>query len=365
MSAESPPPSGGLRGFMGFLIAHGQAPRVALEAEAVLQQRQVANSALSLRFALVLSLACMIATLGLMADSPVTVIGAMLIAPLMKPIVAFAYGAVTGNSRLMLRAFITVAVGIAITLLVAAGTEAAFDLRGLTSEILARTQPSLIDLGVAVAAAIAATLAATRPDVAETLPGVAVAVALVPPLCVSGIGLSTQQWSVASGAFILFAVNLAAIMFCAGIVFLIDGYGKSTRAVPGMLGISVLLAVLAPSLFASMKRLHVDDVAQDTVEHFLHELYPVNQTVHPDDLRRVDAVLFADHVFVFVELEAPDNAFSALQLRTLYERVSADLDKPVNLKLQFIRTDEMTIYPFKPATGDLPLYGADNPVPRR
>jgi len=351
--------------FFRFLRAHGEAHPKALESSALLLQRQNANSTLNARFITMLSLACVIASLGLMVDSAVTVIGAMLIAPLMKPITALAFGIVTGNGRLALRALLTVGSGILIVLLLAAGSEFVFELRGTTSEILARTRPSLIDLGVAVAAAIAATYAAARSDVADSLPGVAIAVSLVPPLCVTGIGLSVGEWQVAVGSFELFAVNLSAIIFCAGIVFLIDGYGKRLRALPGMLVVTACIGLLAPSLWRSMRALRVDDVSQETALEFLREKYPANLKAHPNDLRELDVIMMDDHVFMYLRIEAPDDVFSKAELDDLYQRLAANLDQPLNLKIQFVLTNEFMLYPYKEHGADQTLYGAGDQIPRR
>jgi uncharacterized hydrophobic protein (TIGR00271 family) len=93
-----------------------------------------------------------------------------------------------------------------------------------TSEILARTQPNVLDLGVALASGAAAGYAISRKEVAAALPGVAIAAALVPPLCVVGYGLGTSQLTIASGSLLLFITNLIAIIFAAALTFLALGF---------------------------------------------------------------------------------------------------------------------------------------------
>lgn len=170
-----------LRRLVAFLRGEGETGLVRREDPTVLLAMQVSYSALSLQFLLILGLASTIASLGLMADSAVAIVGAMLIAPLMRPILAIAYGVVTGNPRMLSRAVVTLSIGVLTTVLLAWLMEQLLGLREPTTEILARTRPSMIDLGVAVAAGIAAGLASVRRNVADTLPGVAIAVALVPP----------------------------------------------------------------------------------------------------------------------------------------------------------------------------------------
>ena len=97
-----------------------------------------------------------------------------------------------------------------------------------TPEILARTSPNLLDLGVALAAGAAAAWAVSRSSVAAALPGVAIAVALVPPLGVVGYGLGTSQFWISGGAFLLFLTNLAAIVLVGALVFVLLGF-RPTR----------------------------------------------------------------------------------------------------------------------------------------
>lgn len=334
------------------------------DADKALPEQQVANAHMSAQFMVMLSLSCVIASLGLMADSAAAVIGAMLISPLMKPIIALAYALVVGQRRIVLRSVVTIGVGIVLTIFVAGCTEQLFGLRGPTTELLARTQPSLLDLGVAVAAGIAAALATSRPTIADSLPGVAIAVALVPPLCAAGISISTQQWESASGSFELFGINLCAIIMCAAGVLLSDGRGKLRSALPGFAIVATLLGLLAPSLWRSMSELRHDDAAQSEVAAFLSLQYPINRQAHPDDLRKVAVIDEPDHVFVYVELDAPRDVFTNEQLEALRQRIARRLHQRVNLKVQFVLTAEVELYSHRPGE-TVPFYGADKPVPRR
>lgn len=350
----------------GFMRAEGESRDDQREVEEDLRATMVAYSTLTSQFAMILTLSSAIGSLGLMADSAVAIVGAMLIAPLMKPILAYAYGIVTADGWLQIRAAITLAAGILITILVAGLVEMVVGLRGPTTQIMSRTHPSLIDLGVAVAAGLAASMASVRRNVADTLPGVAIAVALVPPLCVSGIGFSIGAWSVGGGATLLFAVNLVAIIITSAAVFLIDGHGQMRRASHGfMFLITVAAAALAFPLTHAMNQLRADDLAQETVETYLLEQFPKNQTVHPNDLSRLDTLWYSDHVFVFVEIKASQSDFTKENGLELQRRLHAAFEKPVNLKVQLLLSAEFRIYPHK-LPGDAKLeYGVDELVPRR
>ena len=188
-------------------------------------------------FYVLIFLATTIAYYGLLQSSTAVIIGAMLIAPLMSPILAMAHGIVQGNTKLLRQAANTTFNGV----LLAIGTAVVFSF-GLTalsfpipptSEILARTQPNILDLMVALASGAAAAYAISRKEVASALPGVAIAAALVPPLAVVGYGIGTIQFDYAAGALLLFVTNLAAIILAGAGTFLSLGFRPPTRAERG------------------------------------------------------------------------------------------------------------------------------------
>ncbi len=165
-------------------------------------------------------LSCLIASLGLLQNSAAVIIGAMLIAPLMSPLVGFAVGLIRGDWRLMRQSALTLARGVGLTLLLAAGIGLLSPIKGPTSEMLARGQPSLPDLGVALASGMAGAYATARKDIPAALAGVAIAAALMPPICTVGIALAFRLPDLASGAFFLFVMNIIAITVGAGMIFL-------------------------------------------------------------------------------------------------------------------------------------------------
>jgi len=162
---------------------------------------------------LVLTLAAgAIATLGLLANSSAVVIGAMLIAPWMLPLRAAAFGILQGRLLLVGRALLTLLIGIAITVALSVLLGAAVGLPILGSEVAARTQPNLLDLGVALVAGAIAVYASVSSKAISSLAGTAIAVALVPPVCAFGLLLAKAQWGEALGAALLFAANLLGIL---------------------------------------------------------------------------------------------------------------------------------------------------------
>jgi uncharacterized hydrophobic protein (TIGR00271 family) len=188
------------------------------------------------RFAILLMMAAIIATAGLLADSTATVIGAMIVAPLGTPIMGTGLGIVTGNGRRMVASALTVLIGGAGVF--AIGWVLAAILPDLVpldenSQIIGRVSPSLIDLVAAVATGFAGAYGLARKDVSDVMPGVAIAISLVPPLAVVGITAQAGDMDGAFGAFQLFASNVLAMIVAGSILFTIYGYANEAIGTPG------------------------------------------------------------------------------------------------------------------------------------
>ena len=167
--------------------------------------------------------ASLIATLGLLANNAAVVIGAMVVAPWILPLRALVFGSLIGDRKLLLRAVATLGIGVAITTLLSMGLgliACNMDLlRVVPKEITARLQPNLLDLGIALAAGAIATYAKVNPGAVSSMAGTAIAVALVPPVCVMGIMLAAGELDDAQGAGLLFSANLLGILI-GGIIVL-------------------------------------------------------------------------------------------------------------------------------------------------
>lgn len=178
----------------------------------------------AITFVVLLALAALIATFGLLEDSTAAIIGAMVVAPLGGAMMALAGALVTGRSRWQLNAFVQVVLGslmvIAIGYLVSLLIP---DPLVLNPSLEARTAPGLLDLGVALAAGAAGAYVAARRTGSDALPGVAIAVSLVPPLATVGICAERGLYDDAAGALILFLTNFAAIVVVACVVFVLCG----------------------------------------------------------------------------------------------------------------------------------------------
>lgn len=210
-------------------------------------------------FTVLLVLASFIASFGLYQDSVASIIGAMVVAPLGGAIMAFAGAMVTARDRWMVITFAQVFLGalgvIAIGFIVAF---VAPDLLVLTPSLQARTSPGILDLGVALAAGAAGAYVAVRRTGSDALPGVAIAVSLVPPLATVGFCLELHRMSDAAGALLLFTTNFAAIVVAACIVFALAGaipdramLRERHRMRNGMIVAVIALVIIAVPLFAT------------------------------------------------------------------------------------------------------------------
>jgi uncharacterized hydrophobic protein (TIGR00271 family) len=215
-------------------------------------------------FWVMLFLSGVIATAGVVSDSTATVIGAMIVAPLATPILGVALGIVTGRGGLITRSLLYILAGIC--LVVSVGFLVAQLLPNPTdvlsnSQVLGRTSPTLMDLLAALATGFVGAIAITRRDVGDVLPGVAIAISLVPPLAVTGVCLGSHDPALAAGAFVLFASNVIAMIVTASVVFVVAKYnavsnerGRRHRRVYILL-MAMLVVVAVPMVVNSLSSL--------------------------------------------------------------------------------------------------------------
>ncbi|MHA6247687.1 TIGR00341 family protein [Pontibacter sp. CAU 1760] len=194
-------------------------------------------------FLTLMVLSTMLATFGLFSNSSPVIIGAMILAPLMAPIISLSMGVLRQEKQLMMSSLKTIGLGLLLSYLAAILLTLVTPLHTLNNEIMARIRPNLLDLGVAIISGIAGAYAHAREEVAKTLAGVAIAVALVPPLAVSGIGIGWAEWQVFYGALLLFLTNLAGIVLAGSFTFMLLGFSPFHLARKGLLT-SLLLVVM-------------------------------------------------------------------------------------------------------------------------
>ncbi|UGT44242.1 DUF389 domain-containing protein [Nocardia yamanashiensis] len=224
-------------------------------------------------FWIMLVLSSVIAVSGVVGDSTATVIGAMIVAPLSVPILGVALGIATGRGSLIARSLLLVATGIVLVVtigfLVAKLLPNPADVL-TNSQVAGRTSPKLMDLTAAFATGLVGVIAIIRRDVGDVLPGVAIAISLVPPLGVVGVCLGSNAPALALGAFVLFASNMVAMIVTATAVFIATGFAREAGAGAAKHGrayavlAAALLLVAIPMVVNSLSTLWADQIAEAT-----------------------------------------------------------------------------------------------------
>ena len=179
------------------------------------------------RFGFLLIMSVLIATLGLANNQPAAVIAAMVVAPLMTPVLGIACAATLGLVAQAKRLLLIVIAASLFAVALGWAVSASLVVNDLTPEELSRTAPRLRDLVIALAAGSAGMYSVVRKDLSGVVPGVAIAVALVPPLATVGIVLELHEWSLARGAALLYAMNVTAIVVAAIVVLLVTDFMES------------------------------------------------------------------------------------------------------------------------------------------
>lgn len=296
----------------------------------------------SFSFHFLLGTSSIIATLGLLANSVAIIIGAMIIAPLMGPIIGIAYAMVMGNRRLLRRSSLTLLTGTTLTIVTSGLTCYLVGLRTISPEILARTNPTLLDLGVAIAAGSAGAFANSRRRIADALPGVAIAVALVPPLSVVGIGFALGEEKLFLGALLLFATNLTGIIFSGGIIFLFESYGNLRRAQRGLLVSVAILLCLGLPLGISLRNLLI----QENVRRSVGELISRKTITFSDtDIRSIIVTPQEDFLLVELEVATASGSISQNQVSLVRDFLSRELEQPVDLRVRVLPVELLQASP--------------------
>jgi uncharacterized hydrophobic protein (TIGR00271 family) len=220
-----------------------QSPWISRESLDLIRQALTAESSLDWPYLVMVVGSCIIATFGLLANSAAVIIGAMLIAPLMLPIRGAAFGILDANKPLIQKSLVALAVGTLLAVAVSAMIGQLTGLAAYGSEVVARSQPTLLDLGIAVAAGALAGFAALEPKLSSSVAGVAIAVALMPPICVVGLWVAQADWPMALGALLLYSTNLFGITLACMFAFVAMGYIPLQRA-QRPLGITLVFTAL-------------------------------------------------------------------------------------------------------------------------
>lgn len=280
------------------------------------------NAQTSSSYLVLMALSTMIATFGLFGNSAPVVIGAMILAPLMGPIISLAMGALRQDGLLIKNSLITIFWGIVIGLFFSILISLITPLEVLNDQILARIRPNLLDLGIAIASGVAGAYAYSKEEINKTLAGVAISVALVPPLAVAGIGIGWLDPGVFGGAMLLLGTNLAGIVMSASLTFLILGFSPFRLAKRGlMISLGILIAIALPLGLSFTKMVNENSIIQELAgKEIPHGILREVKVIQLNPLR-LSVTILADKV-----LTADD--FDEIK-----SEIEEEVDQPIELEM--------------------------------
>ena len=295
-------------------------------------------------------LAAIIAALGLLINSTPVVIWAMLIAPILRPIQWASFWIATWNKKLIIKSLSVLIMSIILGIVSSLLVTLVIPLTQLTQEILIRTEPTLIDLAIALASWVVWFLVFWYKKITDSIAWVAVAASLVPPLAVVWVWLAKVNWSVAEWSFVLFLTNLIAIIFVGIIIFYMFGFypnqkkefQRSILNVVGVIGIMIALSIpLASTLVSLVQDTRIQSVSEERIDQFITDQSP-ESVIQQLNVQRAE-----EWISISVVVQTPESEQLSLQQKEELNRLLAeDLSSDVRLTIRFVpytnvRTEEL------------------------
>ena len=334
----------------------------------------------------ILMLAILIASIGLNMNSTAVIIGAMLISPLMGSIQAAAYGIASSDVKLIRKSLVGLLFQVVMSLLVSTIYFKVSPISTATSELLARTQPTVWDVLIAFCGGLAGIIGITRVEKSNVIPGVAIATALMPPLCTCGYALATAQWSYFFGAGYLFCVNTYFILFASTLILTALNVPKKRRAeltedqfkdLRKRLAINTLVVII-PSLLVAYNMVQKADEdeaavigfenAGMSVEQLSDELMVLYPEVERVSLKRVETVVPAEEGSLSVEEDShkkPEVVDSIELELAVSESLSRDDARQMKKWVEHIYNKQVMITETLIKYKDTPLSDVNRPLSSR
>ncbi len=303
------------------------------------------NGELTLSYLLLLAGASVVTTLGLLINNPAVVIGGMIISPLVWPLMKVSMGIIFEKRDYIKEAIQILLASIFISLCASMLITFISPIKGLNTEIIARTNPTLIDLIIALVSGAVAGLSLMIPKISQSLAGVAIATSLMPPLCVTGIGLVLGLPNVSFTSFTLFIANALAIIFVCSLVFnfgsKFHSHDQAHLRRKAILILSSLIVIISIPLFIFLQSFTFKTTAVIQAQNILNQnlkiLSPeiIVQDVRTDVIRRGSGEI----VSVSAEVMIPDDVtIDYLQKQNIILELEKVLEKKVDLNLILSRT---------------------------
>jgi uncharacterized hydrophobic protein (TIGR00271 family) len=275
-------------------------------------------------------LSTMLAAAGLYLNSASVIIGAMLLAPLMAPIVSLSMGILRGDIGLFRKSIGKIILGVFIALLSSVLITFLFPYKPVTDEMQARLNPTLLDLAVAVISGIAAACSKSFKEIIQSLAGVAIAVALVPPLTVAGIGIGRLDFHFFYQAFLLFATNLIGIIVSATFTFRVLGYSAVVRSKRSLGVVFIFLVLIAIPLYLSYSRIVEDRILERSWQN---ERFLVNEKYLI--IRKASLSWRGDKQVIIMDVLARD-LLTREDLNAFKDKIEANFDKKLIIRVNTI-----------------------------
>ncbi|MCK4319179.1 TIGR00341 family protein [Candidatus Micrarchaeota archaeon] len=287
---------------------------------------------------ILVAMAAVIAAIGILTDNAVSVIGAMVIAPLMGPLISFALASVKGDIRLFRISLFAEFKGALLVIAIAFIIAYFMPISELTAEILLRTKPTLLDLAIAFASGLVAAYAFVR-KLNKTLPGIAISVSILPPLCVVGIGLGMKlPLEITIGALLLFISNVIAINLAAFMIFWIFSFSpkwyweekETMKKMKTSIALLILIAIpLAWIMWTSISERNVESTIQEVLTNQLEGIpnHSFSELTyhHEGGIIHVSVILLSP-----VELDSE-------RVGEIENALSSRLDKEVELEIKVLQ----------------------------
>ncbi len=278
-------------------------------------------------FMTLILLSTLLATVGLYLNSSSVIIGAMLLAPLMQPIVSFSMGVLRRNQSIFKVSLKTIAIGVGIALASSALFALIMPFDVVTNEMQGRLKPSILDLIVALISGSAAAYAKNNEKISGSLVGVSIAVALVPPIAVAGIGLGWLDWGMFYHAFLLFLTNFAGIVFAAAMIFLVQGFSPIHSAKKGLLYSLIVAMVISIPLYFSFKGIKEDATIKSELLGKRYRLGGLGIKIRDVQSSHID-----DKLLIDCEIITPSHLTTTQRLE-LKSQIERELDRSVILEV--------------------------------
>lgn len=286
------------------------------------------GAGVSSAYIILMILSTLLSTTGLFQNSAPVIIGAMILAPLMAPIISFSMGVVRGDKELLKAGTATLVIGIATALLFSCLYTYFMPLSMLTDEMRGRLNPNILDLMVAIFSGIAGAYAHAKAEVAKSLAGVAIAVALVPPLSVAGIGIGWFDGEIVYSSFLLFLTNLAGITLAAALTFLMLGFSPVKRATRGIILTTLFLVIVTVPLLVSFSKV----VEQNKIFRQLQSVERLVAEGRTISIRPLSVDLSKEVPVIYLETISA-SALRAEELQKIKEEVADAIGRPAVLNI--------------------------------